>query len=192
MRASSGLVLALLCGCGSPAPLALSVPPHPTARALLLGIERGETIELRAMDLSQPAEIPAFAYAGDGPITLTALYYRETLELLDLDAGPLARASPSDPNGRPIRPFAAASVLALDETVLDGAPSDRWVDAPALPASLAAFSLRGRRDDAATRAARAPAPGGRDHRARGRLRDRGLRGRSVSYTHLTLPTNREV
>lgn len=115
--------------------LALELPPHEDASAIIVGLEARRTLELHALDATTRSLPIVFDTRGAGrEARLWALYYHEPLEALGLEAGPLVEVE----GGRtlPDEDRRLSTLVALDTL-----PTPVWADASERSPALASFEI---------------------------------------------------
>lgn len=126
-------------GCSRHADVGLSLAVGEGVRSLFLGVEVGNEVEVRAIDLTNgQVELPVLdAYIGRYAVTLTAIEHVSDLETLRLTPGIIASVE----DGTPL-PAATGRIMG---TTVRGEDVEPWAELSALGPALADFRFDGPR-----------------------------------------------
>lgn len=136
------LALVAATGCGRRDDVQLALAVGEDVRSLIIGVELGDDVELRALDLGPDArgELEVLEqYVGAYDVRVTVVEHTAPLETLRLLPGVLAFVE----DGVPI-PTASGRIMA---TTVRGDTREPWTEQEALSPALAAYRIEGSRDD---------------------------------------------
>jgi hypothetical protein len=141
LRATYTAAVLLLCACEGESTLFIELPPHETARTLVVAVQTDSTLVLGAtsLDAGDPGSgLVRLPVSELGSARLTALLFTEPLEELGLQQGDVARAGELEEGYVLPEPRDIYSANYL------GGKADPWAKSTSLDSMISAFRVRGK------------------------------------------------
>lgn len=124
-----GLLACAEAACTGDAPLLIAPPEAAAHLTLLVAVDSGAALVVDARPVEAPGPLVQAGLGGARELTITFVYFRESLEALRLRPGPVPAQDPLDP----LPDFAEAYRLVVRDGETDG-----WTELQALEGGLAA------------------------------------------------------